>query len=95
MRGRCKFCEEIEDKMRPQVLSVNWKNQLLQKKQQHLASAEKVRNQFIHTIERSLDLNSYTEVYTFSMQRSLDVPSFKRVNDAFQTAFMGFQFLLI
>lgn len=73
----------FEEQMRPQILSVQKKNQILEKKQTHLNNVEQIRDHFVNTIENSLELNCHTEVYTFSMQRSLEMPSLKSVNDVY------------
>lgn len=81
--GSCQLCKAIENQMQPQVLSQERKQDLSKMKTNHLKNAEIARDKFLNTIERSLDIENFSEVYTFSMQRSLEVPSLNCTDDVY------------
>lgn len=81
--GKCNVCDMFQVQLQPQILSLTWKEQLLEELKMHQKNEETVRDVMKNTIERSLEITSFTEVYTFSFQRPLEVPFVNSTNDVY------------
>lgn len=83
VKSECRLCKELDDQMRTQVYSLEMKQKIFEKKKRHTSIVKEIRNAFQGCFEKSLGWDSNLAVLTFSLQRSLELPSLKSTNEVY------------
>lgn len=84
----CHTCDKIKAEIQSRT-NDNEKEQLLKQKERHLLFAEKARHDISLAIEKGKNPSEKTEVFTFDLQRALELPHLK-TNQAYYKRTLAF-----
>lgn len=74
-KSACSLCCNSKKLLKSQVIDVHFREQLQKKMDEHVAILEKTKSDLLSTVQNATDILQHTEVFTFALQRALDLPS--------------------